>query len=68
MNQIIKEHNVETGEIIEREMTPQEIIEWEESKKIAAKEATIKAELNEKKASILERLGLTEDEAKLLLS
>ena len=65
---MIKIHNVETGEIIEREMTVSEIAQWEadkteaEAKKIA--EATKAAE----KAALLAKLGITDNEAKLLLS
>lgn len=65
---IVKEHNLSTGEIIEREMTDAELEIYEaeaieESRKVA--EA---AEKVAKRAAILERLGLTEDDAKLLLS
>ena len=64
---IIKIHNVSSGEIIEREMTEKEIIELS---KIAEKDAKLKAEAQAQAAArqaILDRLGLTEDEAKLLL-
>lgn len=65
---IVKEHNLSTGEIIEREMTDAELEVYEaeaieESRKVA--EA---AEKVAKRGAILERLGLTEDDAKLLLS
>lgn len=61
-------HNVETGEIITREMTAQELAQYE-----ADKEANelLKAEAEAKaaqKAAMLDRLGITADEAKLLLS
>ena len=59
------EHNVQTGEIIEIEMTPEEI-----AAKLARDEAVI-LEQQEKvssKAALLERLGITEEEARLLLS
>jgi hypothetical protein len=64
----IRIHNVETNEIIDREMTDQE---FENHKKYLAdvklkKEARI-AEI-QAKAELLERLGITEQEAKLLLS
>ena len=58
---IIIEHNVETNEIIEREMTQEEIANIE----IAAVEAEAKVAV---KQAILNKLGITEDEAKLLLS
>ena len=60
--------NVETGEIIEREMINAELKQAEKDKKayqaeIAAAEAKAQA-----KAALLEKLGITEDEAKLLLA
>jgi hypothetical protein len=58
-----------TGETIEREMTAEEILDiqtrtlaYEETK---AAEAQAKAQA---KAELLERLGITADEAKLLLA
>jgi len=64
----IKIHNVETGEVIERDMTTEEILEVEAK---AEKDAQLKAEAEAKaaqKAALLERLGISEDEARLLLS
>jgi hypothetical protein len=67
MNQI-KIHNIATGEIIEREMTEAESAQREASE-IAAQALKI-AETNKllEKAALLIKLGITEDEAKLLLS
>jgi hypothetical protein len=65
---IIKNHNIETGEIIEREMNAEELAQYEadEAKRLAAlAEAEAKAA---QKAALLDRLGITEDEAKLLLA
>jgi len=65
---MVKQHNVETGEIIEREMNAEEMAEYEnaqiEAEAIAAKQAEAKAA----KAALLLKLGITADEAKLLLS
>ena len=61
-------HNVETGEIIEREMTTEEIAQQEKDQRDFA---TFRAEVETKaqaKAALLTRLGITADEAKLLLS
>lgn len=58
---IIKIHNAETGEVIEREMNPDELVQWEIDKATAEQTATAKA-------ALLEKLGITEEEAKLLLS
>jgi hypothetical protein len=64
--------NCETGEVSEVELTADEIAQREadrvafEAEK-AAKEAA-EAEAAEKKAELLAKLGITADEAKLLLS
>ena len=61
-------HNAETGEIIESEMTAEEIAQWELNKAAAEAEALAKAKAAAAKAALLEKLGITEEEAKLLLS
>jgi hypothetical protein len=72
MNEFKMEHNIETGEIIEIPLTDKEIKELEELRAKAAKEQAAfeaaKAKAETDKAALLARLGLTEDEAKLLLS
>ena len=68
MSHIIKEYNCETGETIEREMTVDEI---ERNDKVQEAEEQRRLAENEKKAAkadVLQRLGITADEAKLLLS
>ena len=65
---IVKIHNVETGEIIEREMTTTEIKEREADKAQAQTEAEAEAAKAAEKAALLAKLVITEDEAKLLLS
>jgi hypothetical protein len=64
----ITEHNVTTGEIIERDMTEAEANQY--AKDEADKAAQIaKIETDAKaKADLLKRLGITADEARLLLS
>jgi hypothetical protein len=61
-------HNAETGEIVEREMTKNELDQLEAdrilSQELKENQATKAAE----KAALLERLGMTADEAALLLS
>ena len=69
MKIIERTHNVETGEIIdvEREETAAEKKEREtRQKEIAAQQAEAQAKEVTRQA-ILDRLGLTADEAKLLL-
>jgi hypothetical protein len=65
------EHNVETGEIIEIPLTAAEIKEIEKlQKKAAEQQAIIDAELAEKETvrqALLDKLGITADELKLLL-
>ena len=64
-------HNVETGEISEIPLTDKELKELEKLRAAAAKEQEAfekaKAKAEADKAALLARLGLTEDEAKLLL-
>jgi hypothetical protein len=64
----ITEHNVTTGAIIEREASAEELTQYEADQiaDIAAQEA--KATRAAVRAALLEKLGITEDEAKLLLS
>lgn len=67
---IIKIHNQETNEVIEREMTDEEYAIHQEF--IANQPALITVEQLEEQAqakqALLNRLGITEEEAKLLLS
>jgi len=60
----IQEHNCATGQITLRDLTPEEITqrESENNQRIAAE-----AERKSARQAILNRLGLTEEEAKLLL-
>jgi len=65
---IIRIHNVTTDEIVDREMTDDEFAQYEQQKvkdQLAAEEDAIKAA---EKTALLNRLGITEAEAKLLLS
>ncbi len=65
---IIKIVNAETGEELEREMNAAEFKQFEKDKaEFEAKKAEdqLKAEA---KSALLKRLGITEDEAKLLLA
>ncbi len=64
--------NCETGEVIEREETAEEIAQYKlkekaELARIAAEKAEAEAKAAEKQA-LLDRLGITKEEAKLLLS
>ena len=65
---MIRIHNIETDEIIDREMTAAEFKQYEADQKTQATreiEAEAKAQA---KAALLAQLGITEEQAKLLLS
>jgi len=65
---MIRIHNSETNKIIDREMTVAEFKQFETDQK---NNAAFRAEAEAKaiaKSALLTKLGLTEDEAKLLLS
>jgi membrane protein YdbS with pleckstrin-like domain len=64
---MIRIHNVETNEVIDREMTLAEFKIYEaEQAAQAARKAEAEARETQRQA-ILDRLGLTADEAKLIL-
>ncbi len=65
---MVRIHDIETNEVIDREMNDAEFAEYEAAQAaqaIAEAEATAKAA---EKAALLTRLGITGEEAKLLLS
>lgn len=61
-------HNVETNEVIEREMTDEELQQFELHRLAVESKTQELAELAAAKNALLEKLGITQDEAKLLLS
>ena len=64
---IIRIHNVETNEVIDREMNDQEFAAYEaEQAAEAARQAEAEAKAAQRQA-LLDRLGITEEEARLLL-
>lgn len=67
MTYTITENNAETGESITREMTAEEIAKVEALIAADAAETAKQEAAAIAKAALLERLGITEDEAKLLL-
>ena len=65
---MIKLVNAETGEEVVREMNAEELLQWD---KDIAEAQSAKAEAAAKaadKAALLTKLGITQDEASLLLS
>ena len=65
---MVRFHNTETDEIIDREMNDEEFAQWEID--VAADKARVEAieKAAADKAALLTKLGITSDEAKLLLS
>ena len=61
-------HNAETGEIETREMNAAELEQYEKDATAAQIKATEDATKAAEKAAVLAKLGLTADEAALLLS
>lgn len=67
-NPMVRIHNAETDEIIDREMTDEEFSDYQDALEArAAEEAKREADANAK-AVLLERLGITAEEAQILLS
>ena len=64
------EIRIYTGDdqFIDREMNDEEYAQWEIDQATVTAEAKAKAKLLADKAALLDRLGITQDEAKLLLS
>jgi hypothetical protein len=65
---IIRIHNTETDEVIDREMTDAEFADYQTMIESANASQAEKEAQAAAKANLLERLGITEDEAKLLLA
>jgi hypothetical protein len=65
---MVRIHNLETNEIIDREMNSEELAQYEIDKTNAlAIQAEAEAKATQRQA-ILDRLGLTSEEAAILLS
>jgi hypothetical protein len=64
---MVRIHDLSTNEIIDREMTDEEFADYQAAEEAKAAEETQKIADAQSKAALLERLGITEDEAKLLL-
>jgi ParB-like chromosome segregation protein Spo0J len=64
---MVRIHNAETNEVIDREMNDEEYVQYQADKAIAEAAAEAKAKAEADKAALLARLGLTEDELKTIL-
>jgi hypothetical protein len=67
-NPTITIHNAETGEITTREMNAEELAQYETNQAAETLRIAAEAQKAAERAALLARLGLTQDEAKLLLS
>jgi len=65
---MIRIHNSETDEIVDREMTVAEFKQYESEQAALAAKAIEAENIAQTKAALLTRLGITADEAALLLS
>jgi hypothetical protein len=65
---ITKIHNVETDEVIEREMTDEEFAVYSAIQEEIQSEELAKSETEIKKQEVLAKLGLTADEVTALLA
>ena len=61
-------HNVETGEIESREMNEAEFLTYQETQALIKAEEEAQTKTEADKAVLIAKLGITADEAKLLLS
>jgi hypothetical protein len=64
---MVRIHNVETNEIIDREMNEAEFEQYESDQAAQAIADTAAAQKAADRAALLTQLGITEEQAKLLL-
>ena len=65
---MVRIHDLSTDEVIDREMNDAEFAQHEADQAAQAAQAAAEAAKAAEKAALLTRLGITADEAKLLLS
>jgi hypothetical protein len=65
---MVRIHNIETDEVIDREMNDAEFAQYEADQAAQAAQAEAEAAKAAEKAALLDRLGISAEEAKLLLS
>ena len=66
-NPIIRIHNSTTNEVIDREMTDAEHVQYQANKTKADADETAKIAKDAARQAVLDKLGLTADEAQALL-
>jgi hypothetical protein len=65
---MIRVHNVETDEVIDREMNDEEFAQYEANQAQEIERQAAEAQKAADKAALLAQLGITEEQAALLLS
>ena len=65
---IVRIHDLETNEVIDREMNDAEFAQYEADQAAHAAQVAAEAAKVAEREALLERLGITAEEAKLLLS
>ena len=55
------------GDLVTRDMTADEVADWQKAQDVAENLADIKAAKNAARQAVLDKLGLTQDEAQALL-
>jgi hypothetical protein len=63
----VRIHDLSTDEVIDREMNDAEFAQYEADQAAAAAQAATEAAKAAEKAALLARLGITQEEAQLLL-
>ena len=66
-NPMIRIHDIQSGEIIDREMTTAELAEYKKEQLASEKAQAERDAKPTEKTALLDRLGITADEAALLL-
>ena len=64
---MVRIHDLETNEVIDREMNDAEFAEWEAEQAAQAAADAAAAQKAADRAALLAQLGITEEQAKLLL-
>jgi hypothetical protein len=65
---MVRIHDLSTDEVIDREMNDAEFAQYEADQAAQTEQAATEATKASQRAVLLERLGITAEEAKLLLS
>ena len=64
---MVRIHNTETNEVIDREMNDAEFAQYEADQAAEAERQAVAAQKAADRAALLAQLGITEEQAKLLL-